>query len=52
MTAATLLVRCLDGLVGLEPAPGGWRPRFERYAAAFQPTLGPQVASPSRRDEQ
>jgi uncharacterized protein YndB with AHSA1/START domain len=40
--------RCLDRLAGLEPAPDGWRPRFERYAAAFEPTLGPQEGSPVR----
>jgi uncharacterized protein YndB with AHSA1/START domain len=39
--------RCLDRLAGLEPAPDGWQPRFERYAAAFEPTLGPQQRRPS-----
>jgi uncharacterized protein YndB with AHSA1/START domain len=38
--------QCLDRLAGLEPAADGWRPRFERYAAAFEPTLGPQQARP------
>ena len=38
--------RCLDRLAGLEPAPDGWQPRFERYVAAFEPTLGRQEASP------
>jgi uncharacterized protein YndB with AHSA1/START domain len=39
--------RCLDRLAGLEPAPDGWQPLFERYAAAFEPTLGPQERRPS-----
>jgi len=39
--------RCLDRLAGLEPAADGWQPLFERYAAAFQPTLGPQRARPA-----
>jgi uncharacterized protein YndB with AHSA1/START domain len=34
--------QCLDRLAGLEPGPDGWQPRFERYAAAFEPELGPQ----------
>ena len=38
--------RCLDRLAGVEPAPDGWQPRFERYAAAFEPTLGAQEARP------
>jgi uncharacterized protein YndB with AHSA1/START domain len=38
---------CLDRLAGVEPAPDGWQPRFERYAAAFEPTLGPQEARPA-----
>ncbi|HET8873925.1 MAG TPA: SRPBCC domain-containing protein [Gaiellaceae bacterium] len=33
---------CLDRLAGLEPASDAWQPRFERYAAAFEPALGPQ----------
>jgi uncharacterized protein YndB with AHSA1/START domain len=44
--------RCLDRLAGLEPARDGWRPRFERYAAAFEPALGPQEASPLRRRDE
>jgi hypothetical protein len=39
--------QCLDRLQGLEPAPDSWQPRFEHYAAAFQPTLGPQEGPPS-----
>jgi uncharacterized protein YndB with AHSA1/START domain len=41
--------RCLDRLAGLDPAPDGWQPRFERYAAAFEPTLGRQEASPQEQ---
>lgn len=36
---------CLDRLAGLEP--GAWRPRFEAYAAAFRPVLGPQEGPPA-----
>jgi uncharacterized protein YndB with AHSA1/START domain len=38
--------QCLDRLQGLQPAPDSWQPRFEHYAAAFEPTLGPQEARP------
>jgi uncharacterized protein YndB with AHSA1/START domain len=38
---------CLDRLVGLDPAPDAWRPRFEAYAAAFEPALGPQEGPPA-----
>jgi uncharacterized protein YndB with AHSA1/START domain len=38
---------CLDRLEGIEPAEGGWRPRFEHYAAEFEPTLGPQEGPPA-----
>jgi uncharacterized protein YndB with AHSA1/START domain len=37
---------CLDRLAGLDPAPDAWRPRFEAYAAAFEPTLGQQEGPP------
>jgi uncharacterized protein YndB with AHSA1/START domain len=37
---------CLDRLAGLDPAPDAWRARFERYAAAFEPALGPQRRKP------
>jgi uncharacterized protein YndB with AHSA1/START domain len=37
---------CLDRLAGLDPAPDAWRPRFEAYAAAFEPTLGHQEGPP------
>jgi uncharacterized protein YndB with AHSA1/START domain len=39
--------RCLDRLAGIEPAADGWQPRFEEYAAAFEPMLGPQEARPA-----
>ena len=38
---------CLDRLVGLEPAPDAWRPRFEAYAARFEPAIGPQEGPPA-----
>ena len=38
---------CLDKLAGGEPAADAWKPRFERYAAAFEPTLGPQEGPPA-----
>src|SRR5436190_4799890 len=37
---------CLDRLAGLEPAPDAWQPRFEAYAAAWEPTLGKQEGPP------
>jgi uncharacterized protein YndB with AHSA1/START domain len=37
---------CLDRLAGLEPAPDAWQTRFERYAGAFEPALGPQERRP------
>jgi uncharacterized protein YndB with AHSA1/START domain len=37
---------CLDRLAGLDPA-GAWRPRFEAYAAAFEPLIGRQEGPPS-----
>jgi uncharacterized protein YndB with AHSA1/START domain len=39
--------QCLDRLVGLEPAGDGWQSRFEQYAAAFEPALGPQQGRPA-----
>jgi uncharacterized protein YndB with AHSA1/START domain len=39
--------RCLDRLERVEPAPDGWQPRFEHYAATFEPTLGPQKGRPA-----
>ncbi|HEY1988371.1 MAG TPA: SRPBCC domain-containing protein [Acidimicrobiales bacterium] len=36
---------CLAELAG-ESADGEWKPRFDRYAVAFEPTLGPQEGPP------
>jgi uncharacterized protein YndB with AHSA1/START domain len=38
---------CLDRLVGIEAAPDAWRARFDAYAAAFEPALGPQEGPPA-----
>jgi uncharacterized protein YndB with AHSA1/START domain len=38
---------CLDRLAGLEPDGDAWQPRFEAYAAAFEPALGPQEGPPA-----
>ena len=38
---------CLDRLAGFDPDPDAWQPHFERYAAAFEPTLGPQEGPPA-----
>ncbi len=38
---------CLDRLAGIEPAPDAWQPRFDRYAATFEPALGPQEGPPA-----
>jgi uncharacterized protein YndB with AHSA1/START domain len=38
---------CLDRLAGRDPRPDAWQPRFERYAAAFEPALGPQTGPPA-----
>ncbi len=38
---------CLDRLGGLEPAPDAWRPRFDAYAAEFEPVIGPQEGPPA-----
>jgi uncharacterized protein YndB with AHSA1/START domain len=37
---------CLDRLVGIEPPAGGWRARFDAYAATFEPLVGPQEGPP------
>ena len=34
-------------LAGLEPAHDAWQTKFERYAAAFEPSLGPQERLPA-----
>jgi uncharacterized protein YndB with AHSA1/START domain len=38
---------CLDRLAGFEPASDAWQARFERYAAEFEPALGPQEGRPA-----
>ena len=38
---------CLDRLAGRDTAPDAWRPRFERYTAAFEPLVGPQEGPPA-----
>ena len=38
---------CLDRLVGLEPAQNAWKPRFEAYAAEFEPVVGAQEGPPA-----
>jgi uncharacterized protein YndB with AHSA1/START domain len=38
---------CLDRLAGIEPAPNAWQPRFQTYAAEFEPLIGPQEGPPS-----
>ena len=38
--------QCLDRLQGLEPEPDSWQPRFERYAAQFEPVVGAQKRRP------
>ena len=37
---------CLDRLTGAESAPDAWRPRFQAYAASFEPAVGPQEGPP------
>jgi len=39
--------RCLDRLEGVEPDANGWQPLYDRYAAAFEPVLGPQARHPA-----
>ena len=39
-------MQCLDRLEGLGTPEGSWRAHFERFAAAFSPTLGEQVGPP------
>lgn len=36
---------CLDRLAGLEPVD--WKPRFDTYAATFEPLIGPQAGPPT-----
>jgi uncharacterized protein YndB with AHSA1/START domain len=37
---------CLDHLAQLNPDSNAWQPRFEAYAAAFEPAIGPQEGPP------
>lgn len=37
---------CLELLAGRAPSQGAWTPLFARYAAAFEPVLGPQEGPP------
>ncbi|HEV3211900.1 MAG TPA: SRPBCC domain-containing protein [Acidimicrobiales bacterium] len=37
---------CLDHLQAISTPSDSWRARFERYTAAFEPTLGPQEGPP------
>jgi uncharacterized protein YndB with AHSA1/START domain len=38
---------CLDRLAGVTPDKGSWQPRFERYAASFEPLIGAQDGPPA-----
>lgn len=38
---------CLDRLAGVDVAPDAWRGRFDAYAAAFEPVIGPQEGPPA-----
>lgn len=38
---------CLDRLAGVETTDEAWQPRFEAYAAAFEPAVGPQEGPPA-----
>jgi uncharacterized protein YndB with AHSA1/START domain len=38
---------CLDHLGGLAADPGAWKPRFDAYAAEFEPVIGPQSGPPA-----
>jgi uncharacterized protein YndB with AHSA1/START domain len=37
---------CLDRLAGLNVESTAWKSRFEAYAAAFEPVIGPQEGPP------
>ena len=41
--------QCLDRLEGREPVENGWQRLYERYAAAFEPALGPQTGRPAAK---
>jgi uncharacterized protein YndB with AHSA1/START domain len=38
---------CLDRLAGVDSSSDAWRPRFDAYAAAFTPRIGPQEGPPA-----
>lgn len=38
---------CLDRLVGLDPAPNAWQPRFRAFSAEFEPLIGEQEGPPA-----
>jgi uncharacterized protein YndB with AHSA1/START domain len=38
---------CLDRLAGLDRGRDAWQPRFDAYAATFEPALGPQEGPPA-----
>lgn len=38
---------CLDHLGGLAADAGAWKPRFDAYAAEFEPVIGPQSGPPA-----
>jgi len=38
---------CLDLLAGLAADPDAWKPRFDAYAAEFEPAIGPQAGPPA-----
>lgn len=38
---------CLDRLAGIESSPDAWVPRFQAYAATFEPTIGVQDGPPA-----
>jgi uncharacterized protein YndB with AHSA1/START domain len=42
---------CLELLAGHEPPPETWKARFDRYAAEFEPVVGPQEGPPPGFDE-
>jgi uncharacterized protein YndB with AHSA1/START domain len=38
---------CLDRLAGVDSSPDAWQPRFQAYAATFEPVVGPQSGPPA-----
>ena len=38
---------CLDRLAGRDLEPNAWKPRFDRYTAAFEPLIGAQEGPPA-----